>query len=94
MRNTTVAKPIEWSGASELANSGLVGLVTVATPFTRASLATLWAMAADAVGEVSEPDGAWNTTWAVASLAVGKSWLNTSTARWDCVPGMVNTSLV
>ena len=71
-----------------------MGLVTVATSFTRASSATLWAMAADAAGAVSEPEGAWNTTWAVGSLAVGKSWLSTSTARWDCVPGMVNTSLV
>ena len=51
-------------------------------------------MASAAAGLVNEPDGAWNTTWAVASLAVGKSWLSTSTARWDWVPGMVKTSLV
>ncbi len=92
--NTTVAKPIEWSGASELANRGFVGLVTVATPGIFSSSATVRAMAAAVAGSVSEPEGAWKTTWAVASLAVGKSWLSTSTARWDSVPGMVNTSLV
>ena len=90
----TVAKATVPSRLIWDAPLGLNGLLTAATPGTRATLARAPVTAARTCGKRTVvPCVAWMTTWSLSPEAAGKFFSSRVTAAWESVPGRLRLSL-